>query len=49
MFLSVKKYPTAMNIDGQSSSHAQVASNNPFLSLRDFAAFVKKTILPMLV
>ena len=38
-----------IDTDGQSSSHAQVASDNPFLPLRDFPAFVQKTILPMLV
>ena len=40
---------TTTNIHSQSSSHAQVASDNPFLSLGNFPPFVQKTILPVLM
>ena len=49
LFPFVKKHSTPIDSDGQSTSHAQVTPDNPFLSLRDFPAFVQKTILPMLV
>ena len=49
MFSSVNIHSIPVDADGQSFSHAQVASDNPFLPLRDFPALVQKTILPMLV